>query len=438
MAINKLQIRTAEVFQPLLAPARYKGAHGGRGSGKSHFFAGLLVEDALRAPGELGTGLRAACIREVQKSLKESAKRLVEDKITEFGLGEAQGFKVFREVIETPGDGIITFTGMQDHTADSVKSMEGFHRAWVEEAQSLSERSLQLLRPTIRAEGSELWFGWNPARATDPVDMMLRGNVAPTGSVVVQANWKHNPWFPKVLEQERLDCLNITPERYGHIWEGEYATVLDGAYYAKHLTDAQLENRIGFVARDHLHKVYACWDIGSSSRKADATSIWIVQFIGTEVRVLNYYEAVGQPFDAHIYWLRQNNYEDAICVLPHDGRKHDTVYQVTPEGYMQEAGFTVETVPNQGAGAALQRIDAARRMFPNCRFNAETTQGGRDALGWYHEKRDERRGIGLGPEHDQSSHAADAWGLVAIFRQGIMVTQDNWGTPIRRNLRGIV
>ena len=157
--MSKLRIPTAEAFAPLLAPARYKGAHGGRGSGKSHFFAGLLVEDALRAPGELGCGLRAACIREVQKSLKESAKRLVEDKITEFNLGEAQGFKVFREVIETPGDGLITFTGMQDHTADSVKSMEGFHRAWVEEAQSLSERSLQLLRPTIRADHSDLFYG---------------------------------------------------------------------------------------------------------------------------------------------------------------------------------------------------------------------------------------------------------------------------------------
>ena len=380
-------------------------------------------------------GYRAVCIREVQKSLKQSAKRLLEDKLQDYGLGEAQGFKVFREVIETPGDGVITFTGMQDHTADSVKSLEGFDRAWVEEAQSLSDRSMSLLRPTIRKEGSELWFSWNPQRATDPVDMMLRGATTPTGSKVVRANWSDNPWLPNVLEQERKDCLEATPERYGHIWEGEYATVLEGAYYAKHLTEAQLEGRIGFVARDPLAKVYACWDIGGTSGKSDATAIWIVQFIGTEVRVLDYYEAVGQPFDAHVYWLRSSGYEDALCVLPHDGRKHDTVFSVTPEGYLRQAGFTVDLIPNQGRGAALQRIEAVRNILPFCRFNAETTEGGREALGWYHEKRDEIRGIGLGPDHDWSSHCADAFGAVALYQK--MAVRQTSRQPLRRNMKGV-
>ena len=430
MPANKLRIPTAEVFEPLLHPARYKGAWGGRGSGKSHFFAGLMIEEALMIQG-----YRAVCIREVQKSLKQSAKRLLEDKLEDYGLGEAQGFKVFREVIETPGDGVITFTGMQDHTADSVKSLEGFDRAWVEEAQSLSDRSMSLLRPTIRKEGSELWFSWNPQRATDPVDMMLRGATPPTGSKVVRANWSDNPWLPKVLEQERRDCLEATPERYGHIWEGEYATVLEGAYFAKHLTEAQLEGRIGFVARDPLAKVYACWDIGGTSGKSDATAIWVVQFIGTEVRVLDYYEAVGQPFDAHVYWLRSSGYEDALCVLPHDGRKHDTVFSVTPEGYLRQAGFTVDLIPNQGRGAALQRIEAVRNILPFCRFNAETTEGGREALGWYHEKRDEIRGIGLGPDHDWSSHCADAFGAVALYQK--MAVRQTSRQPLRRNMKGV-
>ena len=430
MPANKLQIPTAEVFEPLLHPARYKGAWGGRGSGKSHFFAGLMIEEALMTPG-----YRAVCIREVQKSLKQSAKRLLEDKLQDFGLGEAHGFKVFREVIETPGDGVITFTGMQDHTADSVKSLEGFDRAWVEEAQSLSDRSMSLLRPTIRKEGSELWFSWNPQRANDPVDMMLRGATTPTGAKVVRANWSDNPWLPSVLEQERRDCLAATPERYGNIWEGEYATVLEGAYFAKHLTEAQLEGRIGFVARDPLAKVYACWDIGGTSGRSDATAIWIVQFIGTEVRVLDYYEAVGQPFDAHVYWLRSSGYEDALCVLPHDGRKHDTVFSVTPEGYLRQAGFAVDLIPNQGKGAALQRIEAVRNIMPFCRFNAETTEGGREALGWYHEKRDEIRGIGLGPDHDWSSHCADAFGAVALYQK--MAVRQTARQPMRRKLQGI-
>jgi phage terminase large subunit len=143
MPKNRLQIPTAAAFMPLLDPSRYKGAWGGRGSGKSRFFAGLMVEEHLRFQGH-----RSVCIREVQKSLKQSAKKLIEDTIQTYNLGEAQGFKIFREVIETPGDGLIIFQGMQDHTADSVKSLEGFDRAWVEEAQSLSDRSLPA--PPIR------------------------------------------------------------------------------------------------------------------------------------------------------------------------------------------------------------------------------------------------------------------------------------------------
>lgn len=426
----KLRIPTAAVFEPLLHPARYKGAWGGRGSGKSHFFAGALIEDHLRNPG-----MRSVCIREVQKSLKQSAKKLLEDKIAEFGLTERDGFKVYREIIETPGDGIINFTGMQDHTADSVKSMEGVDRAWVEEAQSLSDRSLTLLRPTIRKDGSELWFSWNPMRASDPVDMMLRGASRPGDAVVVRANWSDNPWFPKVLEAERTDSLENEPEKYGHIWEGEYATVLEGAYFAKHLTQAQLDGRIGFVARDPLMKVYAVFDIGGTSDKSDATAIWIVQYIGTEVRVLDYYEAVGQPFDAHVNWLRNSGYDKAVCILPHDGATHDTVYSVTPEGFLRTAGFVVDIVKNQGRGAALQRIDAVRQLFPRIRFNADTTEGGREALGWYHEKRDDVRRIGLGPDHDWSSHAADAFGLVAVYERGISTAQAR--KPIRRAIKGI-
>lgn len=432
--MSKLQIKTAEVFLPLLEPARYKGAWGGRGSGKSHFFADLAVEDALRFPGDHNCGMRMVCIREVQKSLKYSAKSLIEKKLSDFGMGEAQGFKVFREVIELPKDGVMIFQGMQDHTADSVKSLDDFQRAWVEESQSLSDRSMTLLRPTLRSDLSELWFSWNPSRPTDAVDQMLRSSVTPTGATVVRANWSDNPWFTGVLEQERLDCLNNQPDRYAHIWEGEYATVLDGAYYAKALNEAQLQGRIGFVAKDPLLKVYAFWDIAGTSSTADATAIWIVQFVGAEVRLLNYYEAVGQEFSMHVNWLRSNGYESAVCVLPHDGRNHDKVYKVTPRSYLGEAGFPVEVVQNQGRGAAMLRVDATRRLFPQMRFNVDTTKGGREAVGWYHEKKDEARGIGLGPNHDWASHGADAFGMIAVYKETAMTGGGDWDKPLRRGL----
>jgi phage terminase large subunit len=400
-----LRIDTAEVFEPLLHPARYKGAYGGRGSGKSHFFAEKLIDDSLYEKG-----LRSVCIREVQKDLRDSAKKLIEDKLAKFGLGEADGFKVFRSEIATPGDGVITFQGMQDHTAESIKSLEGFKRAWVEEAQTLSAKSLSLLRPTIRDDNSELWFSWNPRRKSDAVDQMLRGVSLPTGASVVRANWSDNPWFPSVLELERLDCLKNSAEQYDHIWEGGYATVLAGAYYAKALAECKAQGRIGKLARDPLMQIRAFWDIGVH----DATSIWVAQFVGREIRVLDYYEAVGQPLAAHLNWLREHNYANALCVLPHDSNERDKVYAVRFEDHIGSAGFDTQTIENQGKGAAIKRIEAARRLFPSIWFNDEPTRPGVEALGWYHEKRDDVRNVGLGPEHDWSSHGADAFGLMCV------------------------
>lgn len=406
-----LRIETPRVFLPLLQPARYKGAWGGRGSGKSHFFAEALIEQAL-----IERGTRAVCIREVQKTLKESSKRLIEDKLQAFGLGEADGFKLFNEVIQTPGDGLITFQGMQDHNAESIKSLEGYRIAWVEEAQTLSHRSLALLRPTIRAEGSELWFSWNPRRQTDAVDQLLRNESLPTGAVVVKANWRDNPRFPSVLEQERLDCLAMQPDQYGHIWEGEYATVLEGAYFAKHLAMARQEGRIGRVAADPLMTYRVFVDIGGTGARADAFAMWVAQFIGKEIRVLDYYEAVGQPLSTHLEWMRGRGYtpEKAKIWLPHDGRSNDKVFDVSYESALKSAGYDVTVVQNQGKGAASARIESARRLFPAMWFNEATTNGGISALGWYHEKRDEHRNIGLGPEHDWSSHGADAFGLMCV------------------------
>jgi len=400
-----LKIQTARVFQPLLQPSRYKGAHGGRGSGKSHFFAENLIKDHM-----LHSGLRSVCIREHQKSLKESAKKLLEDKLAKFGLGEADGFKVFKEVIETPGDGIIIFQGMKDHTAESIKSLEGFGRAWVEEAQTLSKQSLKLLRPTIRAEGSELWFSWNPRREEDPVDKLLRSDETPTDAIVVKADYSDNPWLPKELEQERLDCMRTDPDQYNHIWEGDYVSVIEGAYYADQLKEAEKQGRIGRVARDPHMQIRAVWDIGVS----DSMTIWIAQYIGREIRVLDYCEGQGQPLGYYLNWLRSNGYQDALCVLPHDGAKRDAVSAVKFSDHIQEAGFETKTIPNQGKGAAMKRVEASRKRFPMIWFNKDTTEAGRKALGWYHAKIDEARGTDLGPEHDWSSHGADSFGLLCV------------------------
>lgn len=421
-----LNIPTARVFKPLLAPARYKGAHGGRGSGKSHFFAEMLVDDCLREPGT-----RAVCIREVQKTLAQSSKRLLETKIEE--LGAQRDFSIQKEFIKAPGDGLIIFQGMQDHTAESIKSLEGFNRAWVEEAQTLSQRSLQLLRPTIRAENSEIWFSWNPRRKTDAVDDFLRAK-QPNGAIVVQANWRDNPWFPSVLEDERQLDLSLYPDRYDHIWEGGYAKALEGAYFAQGLALAKSQGRIGNIAADPLLPIRAYADIGGSGATADAFVFWIVQFVGREIRVLDYYEVQGQVLASHVNWLREHNYKPQI-ILPHDGVNENNITGKRYEDHFRDAAFDVRTVKNQGRGAAMMRVEAVRRVLPRVWFNEATTEPGRDALGYYHERKDEVRGVGLGPEHDWSSHGADAFGLMAIDYEEPYVRQPE-NTPYRRRAGG--
>lgn len=226
---RNLEIATPRVFVPLLQPARYKGAHGGRGSGKSHFFAENLVEECMLVPGT-----RAVGIREVQKSIAQSSKRTIENKIEALGL--TREFDIQKAEIKTPGGGLIIFQGMQNHTAESAKSLEGFRIAWVDEAQTLSQTSLRVLRPTIRAPGSQLWFSWNPRSPEDPVDDFFRGNSKksqearqkglwkpPPNTICVEANWQDNPWFydTELVADKDYD-FNRDRDMYAHVWGGEY------------------------------------------------------------------------------------------------------------------------------------------------------------------------------------------------------------------------
>jgi phage terminase large subunit len=212
--LSTLVIETPAVFEPLLSASRYKGAYGGRGSGKSHFFAESLIEKSIMVKTD------AVCVREIQKSLDQSVKKLLASKIESMNAGAY--FEVQDAKIKSKHGGLIIFQGMQDHTSDSIKSLEGYDVLWGEEAQSLSQRSLDLIRPTIRKEGSELWFSWNPHLPTDPIDVLLRGEHPPPDSVVVRANYGDNPFLPDVLRAELEYDQRRDPEKYAHIWLGEY------------------------------------------------------------------------------------------------------------------------------------------------------------------------------------------------------------------------
>lgn len=224
---DTLQIQTPRWAKPLLEPARYKGAYGGRSGGKSHFFAEAIVEALIMNPN-----MQVVCIREIQKSLKYSAKLLIDAKIREMAPYYFESIQT--EIRPRSGNGIIIFQGMQDHTAETIKSLEGFDIAWVEEAQSLSKRSLTMLRPTIRKQGSELWFSWNPDQPESAVDEFFRGkHGAPDNSIVVQVNHYDNPFLPETARLEmESDRKRMSPEDFAHVWEGAYNLKSDSIVFA--------------------------------------------------------------------------------------------------------------------------------------------------------------------------------------------------------------
>jgi phage terminase large subunit len=390
--------------------ADYRGAYGGRGSGKTRGFALMAAIKAYMwsQAGESGV---VVCGREFMNSLSESSMAEVKAAILSepwliphFDMGDTY--------IRTRDRRIdFAFTGLR-HNLDSIKSKARIRLLWVDEAEPVSEVAWEKVIPTVREEGSEIWVTWNPERKVSATHKRFRED-APARSRIVELNWRDNPWFPDVLDRKRLEDLEKRPDSYDHIWEGGFKTALSGAYFAKALAEAKMQGRISRVAADPLMTTWAYWDIGGTGAKADACAIWIVQFIGREVRVLDYYEAVGQPLATHVAWLRGRGYK-AHCVLPHDGASHDKVFSVSYESALKSAQFEVKVIPNMGAGAAMTRIESVRRVMPSIWFNEATTEPGRDALGWYHEKRDEARNIGFGPNHDWASHGADAFGLMAV------------------------
>jgi phage terminase large subunit len=405
----KVQIppKLIPVFQ---GEARYRGSYGGRGSAKSRTFAkmtairGLMWAEA-NEPGVM------ICGREFMNSLAESSMAEVKAAIASEPWLDA-AYDVGETYIRTRDKRIeYAFIGLR-HNLDSVKSKARVKLMWVDEAEPVSETAWSKAIPSVREHDSEVWVTWNPERKSSATHKRFRLN-PPAGSKFVEMNWRDNPWFPKVLDTDRLEDFDKRPDDYEHVWEGGFKQVVEGAYYAKQLAAMKAEGRYSRQARDPLMRVRVFFDIGGTGAKADACSIWVAQFVDREIRVLDYYEAVGQELGEHVGWLRSHGYEKAEIFLPHDGATNDKVYRVSYESALRDAGFSVTVIPNQGAGAASARIEVARRLFPRIWIDPKC-EAGVEALGAYHERKDEKRQIGLGPKHDWSSHGADAFGLMCV------------------------
>ncbi|WP_431014570.1 PBSX family phage terminase large subunit [Bradyrhizobium pachyrhizi] len=405
------------LLPPKLVPvftgeAMYRGSHGGRGSAKTRSFATMAAVHGLRCAREGKDGV-VVCGREFMNSLADSSFEEVKGAINSTPF-LAEAYEVGETYIRTKCRRInFAFIGLR-HNLDSVKSKARIRLAWVDEAEPVSDVAWTKLDATVREEGAEVWVTWNPERKKSATHLRWRAD-PPPHSKIVELNWRDNPFFPATLNQKRLNDLEKRPDQYDWIWEGGFRMAVEGAYYAKAMAQAKAEGRIMFVPRDPLLQTRAYFDIGGTGARADAVAIWIVQFSGQKINVLDYYEAQGQPLSVHIDWMRSRGYGNAWVILPHDGAHGDKVFATSYESAIREAGFDVLVIPNQGAGAAAARIETGRRLFPRIFFNAETTESGRDALGWYHEKKsNDERNIGLGPEHDWSSHAADGFGLMCI------------------------
>lgn len=385
-------------LKPLYEPRRYKVMHGGRGGGKSHSVAQVLLEKGAREP------LRILCAREVQKSMRDSVHRLLKDYIVKMGL------ESFYEVLDTEIRGkngtLIVFSGLQSHTVDSIKSFEGVDIVWVEEAHGVSKKSWDVLIPTIRKDGSEIWLTLNPDMDTD--ETYTRFIATPSDDTwVVEINWRDNPWFPAVLNLERLKAKRtMSKEDYEHIWEGKARTVAEGAIYRHEILHLVASERIRPVPYDPLLPVHTVWDLGWN----DSMTIGLVQKTHMDVRIIGYIEDSHRTLDWYVAELEKLPYRWGVDYIPHDGRTKNFQTGKSTEELLRGMGRnpTVLSAMNVEEG-----IKAVRMMFPLCYFDKDRTTRLVECLKRYKRAIHQQTGEPLGPLHDEYSHGADMFRYVA-------------------------
>lgn len=410
----------------LFAPARYKVVRGGRGSGKSWGFArALLIQGAERT-------LRVLCTREVQKSIQQSVYQLLKDQIAALGLG------TFYEVLATEIRGKngtqFFFSGLSDMTAESLKSFEGVDVCWVEEAQSVTKNSWDILIPTIRKADSEIWVSFNPQLESD--ETFRRFVVTPPPACVsVEMNYSDNRKFPAVLEAERKHAkATMKPEEYAHIWEGKCKPAVEGAIYFDQM--AQADGRIREVPHDGQLKTHCIWDLGFN----DSMAIILAQKVSSEIRIVHYIEGTQRTladYSADLKALRLDgqpmNWGNAW--LPHDGfaTRHQT--GKTDAQILRGLGWNVIKVPQLDVEGGIKR---AREVFPRVYFNKTRAERLIECLKRYRRHVSNTTGEPGKPMHDEFSHGADAFRYLAMCADDLTNDSGDWDKPLKLNTKYIV
>ncbi len=403
----------------LFQPHRYKVAYGGRGSGKSWSMARALLVKAANEP------TRVLCAREIQRSIKQSVHTLLNDQIQALGLGP------FYEVLETEIRGLngstFSFTGLATNTVESIKSFEGCDIVWVEEAQTVSKKSWDILIPTIRKPNSEIWVSFNPNIDTD--DTYKRFVVeAPDNAKVVKVNYTDNPWFPAVLETERLHSLKTNPD-YANIWEGDCKAAVDGAIYSNEIREAQEGNRITTVPYDPMMKVHVVMDLGWN----DSMSVILCQKGISDLRIIGYIEDDHRTLDSYSAQLKNLSYNWGTMFLPHDGQSKDFKHGISAEDIMKKLGWDIRIVPKADIESGIK---LARMNFHRIYFD-KSAQRLVECLKNYRRSINSATNEPGAPLHDEFSHGADAFRYLCTSIESMK--NESWSKEkIQYTNRGIV
>ena len=379
---------------------RYKVAYGGRGGGKSWAIARALLIIGASKP------TRILCAREFQTSIRDSVHKLLCDQIESLRL---HGFyEITQTSIRAKNSSEFFFVGLKNNVSN-IKSFEGVDICWVEESQSVSKMSWNVLIPTIRKEGSEIWVSFNPELETDETFQRFVVN-PPADCVVVKINWSDNPWFPETLRAEKDALKERDIEAYNTVWEGICRQTVDGAVFAREMQDAELQGRIGRVPFDPSKPVHAVFDLGWS----DATAIWFLQFVGMETRLLRYMEDNQKTISYYLAQLQTFGYHYDTLWLPHDAEnKTLAAAGKSIEEIVRAAGYKTRIIPRV---PVADSINAARTIFNNCWFDREACAEGLTCLRHYRYEVDpETGGFSKSPLHDHYSHGADAFRYIGLM-----------------------
>lgn len=413
-----MNIEFPEKLQPLFEPKRYKVLHGGRGSSKSWGIARALLILAAQRP------LRVLCTREVQKSIKDSVHRLLNDQIQAMGLGGH--YEVFETEIRGKNGSLFLFAGLAQHTVESIKSYEGVDIVWCEEAQVITKRSWDVLLPTIRKEyadgtTSEVWLSLNPDMETDETYQRFVAN-PPPDAVVIQMNWRDNPFFPGVLELERQETLRRDPDNYKNIWEGAPKRVSEGAIYRHEIERLYEDKRVRQVPYDPLLKVHTVWDLGWN----DAMSIGMVQRQGSEVRVIDHLKDSHRTLDWYVAELEKKPYRWGTDFIPHDGKAKNTQTGKSTEEALHAMNRKVTVLP---ALDVEEGIKSARMLFPRVYIDQDKCQELLESLKRYQRSINQQTREPGAPLHDKHSHDADMFRYVGMAVD--QMSNDDWGGPLK-------